>query len=60
LIAEAPRLAPARERICANVAESLGIDPGRVSVKATTNERLGALGRGEGIAACAVAMVELP
>ncbi len=60
LIAEGPRLAPARERICANVAEALGVDAGRVSVKATTNERLGALGRGEGLAACAVAMVELP
>ena len=60
LIAEGPRLAPARERICANVAGALGIEPGRVSVKATTNERLGSLGRGEGLAACAVAMVELP
>ena len=59
LIAEGPRLAPARERMCANVAEALGIDPGRVSMKATTNERLGALGRGEGVAACAVAMVEM-
>ena len=60
LIAEGPRLATAREQICGNVAEALGIDPGRVSVKATTNERLGSLGRGEGLAACAVAMVELP
>jgi len=60
LIAEGPKLAPHRERICANVAEALGIEPKRVSVKATTNERLGALGRGEGLAACAVAMIELP
>ena len=60
LIAELPRLAPAREQICANVAGALGIEPGRVSVKATTNERLGSLGRGEGLAACAVALVELP
>ena len=60
LIAESPRLAPARERICANVAGALGIEPGRVSVKATTNERLGSLGRGEGLAACAVAMLEMP
>jgi len=60
LVAESPRLAPARERIVANVAGALGIEPGRVSVKATTNERLGALGRGEGLAAMAVATVEVP
>ena len=60
LIAEQPRLAPHREAICANVASALGIDASRVSVKATTNERLGALGRGEGLAACAVALIELP
>ena len=60
LIAEQPRLAPHREAICANVAAALGIEAGRVSVKATTNDRLGALGRGEGLAACAVALIELP
>jgi len=60
LVAESPRLAPAREQIQANVAGALGITPDRVSVKATTNERLGALGRGEGLAAMAVATVELP
>ena len=59
LIAEAPQLAPRRGEICANVATALGIAPSRVSVKATTNERLGALGRAEGIAACAIALVEL-
>lgn len=58
LIAESPRLAPARERMCANIGKALGIDPSRVSVKATTNERLGAVGRGEGLAAMAIAMVE--
>jgi 2-C-methyl-D-erythritol 2,4-cyclodiphosphate synthase len=60
LIAESPRLEPARDQIRANVAAALGIEAERVSVKATTNERLGALGRGEGLAACAVAMLELP
>jgi len=45
LIAESPKLAPHRERICANVAEALGMEPKRVSVKATTNERLGAWAR---------------
>ena len=57
LIAEAPRLAPARDRIRANIADAIGVGVERVSVKATTNERLGTLGRGEGIAACAIAMV---
>jgi 2-C-methyl-D-erythritol 2,4-cyclodiphosphate synthase len=44
----------------ANVAEALGINVSRVGIKATTNERLGFVGRGEGIAAMAVASVELP
>ncbi len=60
LIAESPRLAPARERICANIATALGIAASRVSVKATTNERLGSIGRGEGLAACAIALVDVP
>jgi len=60
VVAEAPKLAPAREAMIANVARSLGIDPSQVSVKATTNEGLGAIGRGEGIASWAVAMVEMP
>jgi len=57
--AEAPRLAPHRAAMCANVARALGIDAARVSIKATTNERLGAIGRGEGVAAMAVALVEI-
>ena len=60
VIAEAPKMAPhifpMRERIAA----ALGLPAARVAVKATTNEGLGALGRGEGIAAMAVASVELP
>jgi 2-C-methyl-D-erythritol 2,4-cyclodiphosphate synthase len=60
LIAEAPKIAPHVERMRANLARALGIEPGRVSVKATTNEGLGAMGRGEGIAAMAVALVEVP
>ena len=58
--AEAPKLAPAREAMRAHIARALGIEPAQVSVKATTNEGLGAVGRGEGIAAWAVAMVEVP
>ena len=60
VVAEAPRLAPAREAMRANIADALGIGVEQVSVKATTNEGLGALGRGEGIAAWAVALVERP
>jgi 2-C-methyl-D-erythritol 2,4-cyclodiphosphate synthase len=58
LVAEAPRVLPMRERMCANLAQALGLETGAVSVKATTNEGLGAVGRDEGIAAWAVALVE--
>ncbi len=57
LIAEAPRIAAHREAMAANIAADLGIDRGRVNVKATTAEGLGALGRAEGIAAQAVVML---
>jgi 2-C-methyl-D-erythritol 2,4-cyclodiphosphate synthase len=59
VVAEAPRLAPAVAEMRAALAGALGLDAGRVSIKATTNERLGALGREEGIAALAVALVEV-
>jgi 2-C-methyl-D-erythritol 2,4-cyclodiphosphate synthase len=58
LVAEAPKLAPHRAAMCANIARALGVPADRVSVKATTNEQLGALGRREGMAAMAVALVE--
>ncbi len=58
LVAEAPRLAPHREAMLANIAGALGVGLDRVSVKATTNEQLGALGRREGLAAMAVALVD--
>ena len=59
VIAEAPRLAPHVAAMRENLGGALGIDADRVSVKATTNERLGALGREEGIAAMAVVLVEV-
>jgi len=60
VVAEAPKLMPMREKMCGALAGALGISADRVSVKATTNETLGAVGRGEGIAAWAIATVELP
>ena len=59
LIAEAPRMAPHVDAMRGNLGGALGIGADRVSVKATTNERLGALGREEGIAAMAVVLVEV-
>lgn len=58
VVAEAPKLAPYREQMLANIAGALGVPVSAVSVKATTHEQLGALGRGEGIAAMAVALIE--
>src|SRR5581483_4573756 len=60
LICERPKIAPHAAAMQARLAELLGVDAGRVSVKATTTERLGFTGRGEGIAAQAVATVLLP
>ena len=58
VIAEAPKLTPHASAMRANIAKALGISDDQVSVKATTNERLGPIGRGEGISAMAVASVE--
>ena len=57
LIAEAPRVGAHRDAIVAAVAADLGIAPDRVNLKATTAEALGALGRGEGLAAHAVVLL---
>ncbi len=60
LIAEAPKVSPHLDAMKANLAGALGIPAKRVGIKATTNETLGFVGRREGIAAMAVASVELP
>lgn len=60
IIAERPKIGPHVDAMKAHIAEALGISVKRVGVKATTNEKLGFLGRQEGIAAMAVASVDLP
>jgi 2-C-methyl-D-erythritol 2,4-cyclodiphosphate synthase len=58
LLAQAPRMAPHIPQMVRNIASDLGIEPGAVNVKATTTEALGFIGRGEGIAAQAVVLIE--
>ncbi len=58
IVAQAPKLAPHVELMCGNIAADLGVERGRVNVKATTTEQLGFTGRREGIAAFAVVLLE--
>ena len=58
IIAEAPKIAPHIPAMRTIIAQSIAVDELRVGIKATTNERLGTIGRGEGIAAMAIATVE--
>ncbi len=58
LIAERPKIGPARQEMRQSIASSLELDVAQISVKATTNELLGPVGRGEGIACIAAAIIE--
>jgi 2-C-methyl-D-erythritol 2,4-cyclodiphosphate synthase len=57
LVGEEPRIAPVRDQMRARLAEAMGVEPARVNVRATTTDRLGFTGRGEGLAALAVALL---
>jgi 2-C-methyl-D-erythritol 2,4-cyclodiphosphate synthase len=59
VIAEAPKIAPHGPAMRQNIAAALGVSEADVSVKATTNEKLGPIGQGEGIAAIAIATVDI-
>ncbi len=58
IFAQAPRIAPYRDRMRANIARGLEIEADRVNIKATTTEGLGPMGRGEGIGAMCVVLIE--
>jgi 2-C-methyl-D-erythritol 2,4-cyclodiphosphate synthase len=58
IVAESPRMAPHMPRMIGNIAADLGVEPAAINLKATTTERLGFVGRGEGIAAMAVALLD--
>ncbi|MGA8009200.1 MAG: 2-C-methyl-D-erythritol 2,4-cyclodiphosphate synthase, partial [Thiomonas sp.] len=58
VIAQAPKLAPYRAAIRLRIAELLGLDGAQVNIKGKTTERLGFVGRGEGIAASAVCLLQ--
>ena len=60
LLAEAPKLVPHFPAMCKNIAAALGLKVNQVNLKATTNEKIGFVGRGEGIAALATAALDVP
>ena len=58
VVAEAPQLQPHIEKMRKKIGQALACEPSRINIKATTNEGMGAVGRGEGMIALATAMVE--
>jgi len=58
ILAQEPRMAPHMPRMIGNIAEDLGIQPAAINIKATTTEQLGFIGRVEGIAAQAIALLD--
>lgn len=58
IIAETPKMTPHKQEMAETIAEILNLDPAQVSVKATTNEKMGFVGRGEGIAVIATALLQ--
>ena len=58
VIAQAPKLASFIDTMCANIADDLGVSLDCINVKATTTEKLGFTGRGEGIAAMAIVLLD--
>ena len=60
ILAEAPKIGPHAHKMCNRIGELLNVDPARISVKATTMERMGFVGREEGIGCIATATVALP
>ena len=60
LVAEEPRIGPVRDEMCDRLAGALGVERGRVTVRATTTDGLGFTGRGDGLAAHAVALLQRP
>ncbi len=58
IIAEAPKISPHAEAIREQIADMLGISASQTSIKATTHEKIGAMGRGEGLAALAIVLME--
>jgi len=58
IVAQEPRMAPHMARMIGNIAKDLGVEPAAINIKATTTEQLGFIGRVEGIAAQAIALVD--